>query len=105
MKWIRRWRVVGSSGSEYVVSLAECGSWGCSCPGWKFKRAPRPDCKHIEATRASVAKQAAPARTQAAPAVATQATSRFAGLDLDTARALPIGMTSRYLDLDIQVTA
>ncbi len=49
MKWIRKWEV-GSSSSDraYVVSEADTGEFGCSCPHWINRRA---DCKHIQSVR------------------------------------------------------
>lgn len=46
-KWVKKWDVGSHStpGEFYVVSLAEDGSYGCSCPRWKFKRV---QCGHIE---------------------------------------------------------
>jgi len=46
--WADRWGVTGDSGTEYVVSRKDDGSWACSCPAWKFHKAPRPNCKHID---------------------------------------------------------
>lgn len=44
-KWIQSFTVTSSSGKgEYTVSLADDGSYGCSCPHWKFRRQP---CRHI----------------------------------------------------------
>jgi len=44
-KWVKKWNVPKSSGDgHWVVSVAEDGTWGCSCPVWKFKRQ---ECKHI----------------------------------------------------------
>lgn len=45
MKWIKKWKVEGESGSvSYVVSLSDKHIWGCSCPVWKYRRQ---ECKHI----------------------------------------------------------
>ena len=57
--WAERWLVSGSTGSEYVVARRPDGTFGCSCPGWKFKKAPKPDCKHIRAMREAVSMQPA----------------------------------------------
>jgi hypothetical protein len=46
---VRRWKVSSFTdpGKEpYVVAQKTNGSWGCSCPAWKFRKA-HPDCKHI----------------------------------------------------------
>jgi hypothetical protein len=43
-KWKERYEVKGSQGATWVVSQAEDGTWGCSCPVWKFKRQ---ECHHI----------------------------------------------------------
>lgn len=48
-KWIKKWRVPRSTGDgEWVVSQADDGTWGCSCPVWKFRRAI---CHHIIAVQ------------------------------------------------------
>jgi hypothetical protein len=44
--WIERWEVQGNTGT-YVVARKVDGSYGCSCPRWKFHKAPKQDCKHI----------------------------------------------------------
>ena len=42
------WRVAGSKGNEYEVSLT-AGAWTCSCPGHGF----RGRCRHVDELRAS----------------------------------------------------
>lgn len=42
------WRVAGSKGNEYEVSLTG-GAWTCSCPGHGF----RGRCRHVDELRAS----------------------------------------------------
>lgn len=42
------WRVTGSKGDEYTVTLAE-GQWTCSCPGHGF----RGRCRHVDQLTAS----------------------------------------------------
>ena len=42
------WRVAGSKGNEYEVSLYG-GAWTCSCPGHGF----RGRCRHVDELRAS----------------------------------------------------
>jgi len=42
----RFWTVKGSKGNEYRV-MERDGQWGCSCPGYGFRR----KCRHIEETR------------------------------------------------------
>jgi len=39
-----------SSDRLYVVARStETGEWGCSCPGWAFKRGNKPrSCKHLK---------------------------------------------------------
>jgi hypothetical protein len=45
MKWVKKWHIKSeSSNREYVVSLSDENTWGCSCPAWKFRRQ---ECKHI----------------------------------------------------------
>ena len=51
--WIRRWSVPASSGGTWAVSLKHDGTYGCSCPVWKFARAPKPDCHHIALIKAN----------------------------------------------------
>jgi hypothetical protein len=48
-QWLDQWDVTGSIGDEYVVSLKADGTYACSCPRWKFHKAPKVDCKHISA--------------------------------------------------------
>jgi hypothetical protein len=36
--WQQRFTVVGSHGDTYVVATKANGTWGCSCPAWKFKK-------------------------------------------------------------------
>lgn len=47
--WIDRWEVKGSKGDLWTVAKKQDGTYGCSCPGWKFKPKPKPNCKHIRA--------------------------------------------------------
>jgi hypothetical protein len=51
--WIRKWSVPASAGGIWTVSLKHDGTYGCSCPVWKFAKAPKPDCHHIEFIRAN----------------------------------------------------
>jgi hypothetical protein len=56
-KYVERWGVESDDlEKDYVVSRARDGSFGCSCPAWRFHRADagghRPDCKHIDTLRA-----------------------------------------------------
>lgn len=45
MNWVKKWHIKSeSSNKEYVVSLSDENTWGCSCPAWKFRRQ---ECKHI----------------------------------------------------------
>jgi uncharacterized Zn finger protein len=50
MKWVKGWKVPGSNGKTWTVSIDEFGNWGCSCPDWTFRRH---ECKHIVAVRLS----------------------------------------------------
>jgi len=46
MQWIKKWKVLRSSGDGFwTVSLSDEGTWGCSCPVWKFRRQ---ECHHIK---------------------------------------------------------
>jgi hypothetical protein len=51
--WIRKWSVPASAGGTWIVSLKHDGTYGCSCPAWKFAKAPKPDCDHIEFIKAN----------------------------------------------------
>ena len=56
--WVNRWEVEStSSNAKYVVAQKADGSWGCSCPRWRFSKTDanghRPDCKHIHGVRGS----------------------------------------------------
>jgi len=48
-KWTKKWDVPGSNGKTWRVSIAEDGTWGCSCPVWKFRRQ---ECHHIKLVQA-----------------------------------------------------
>jgi hypothetical protein len=37
-----------SNGGKWKVSLKRDGTYACSCPAWKFAKAPKPDCRHIQ---------------------------------------------------------
>ena len=52
-RWIEKWAVEGSRGNQYMVSKAEDGTWGCSCPRWKFRRE---ECKHIQEIKAELSR-------------------------------------------------
>jgi hypothetical protein len=43
--WVHRWFVNTHAGKQYTVAMREDGSFGCSCPAWKFRRE---ECKHIQ---------------------------------------------------------
>lgn len=47
--YVDSWEVTGSKGDVYKVSQRKDGTFACNCPAWKFKPAPKPDCKHIKA--------------------------------------------------------
>lgn len=51
-KVLKQWEVPSDTDPDktYTVTNWEDG-WGCDCPKWKFARAPKPDCKHIEAVQ------------------------------------------------------
>ena len=51
--WIRKWSVPASAGGTWTVSLKHDGTYGCSCPAWKFANAPKPYCHHIDFIRAN----------------------------------------------------
>lgn len=52
-KWVKKWTVPSNSNPDksYVVSQAEDGTWGCSCPHWKFRRQECSHIAHIQATK------------------------------------------------------
>lgn len=43
-RWVKQWQIEGNSGTIHTVSVSDDGTWGCSCPVWKFKRK---ECHHI----------------------------------------------------------
>src|ERR1700721_1993910 len=60
--WKERWTVQSTTDAskEYTLARKQDGTFGCSCPAWKFHKAPKPHCKHLIAlleTLASVAKR------------------------------------------------
>ena len=71
--WVQKWDVESSSSNAvYVVGRRADGTFGCSCPAWKFKKVPegstRPDCKHItEIKRTKGFSQIEPAQIRAVP--------------------------------------
>jgi hypothetical protein len=56
--WVAKWDVASYSDpdKEYTVAVRKDGTWGCSCPRWKFRRAdlPNGECKHIEYLKAQL---------------------------------------------------
>jgi hypothetical protein len=47
--WIHRYSVPSSSGdASYTVAEKDDGTWGCTCPVYKFRHI---ECKHIEAAK------------------------------------------------------
>jgi hypothetical protein len=45
-QWVERHEVHSSDLERcYIVARKQDGTWGCSCPQWKFRRQ---QCKHIE---------------------------------------------------------
>jgi hypothetical protein len=89
-QWVERYGVTGDSGTEYVVSKKADGTWGCSCPAWKFHPAPKADCKHIQRVQYDLnfarVIDGAFAR-QAAPPATTRADPRTA--EFEKQRAIP----------------
>lgn len=104
MKWVRRYHVRGSHGDEYIVGLSDENTWGCSCPRWKFAKAPKAECKHITATRHGLLHKGVDLhQDHSAPAA-----SRFAVLDLDAVKigkAIPVATRFAHLDYEIEVMA
>lgn len=103
MTWVKRYHVRGSQGDDYVVAVADDGHFGCSCPRWKFAKAPKADCKHIIATKHGLLHKGVDLY-HAAPAGA----GRFAVLDLDVAaisKAIPVATRFAHLDFEIEVMA
>jgi hypothetical protein len=58
--WVRSWQVPGSNGETWKVSQRADGTFGCSCPAWKFAKAPKPECHHILGVRANPQKEIRP---------------------------------------------
>lgn len=52
-QWIERWTMQSHSNpaKTYTVARHRDGHYGCTCPRWKFAKAPKPDCKHITALK------------------------------------------------------
>ncbi len=48
-RWIKQVKIQGSASEPYTVSLGDDGTYGCSCPVWKFRRE---ECKHISEVKA-----------------------------------------------------
>lgn len=71
--WLRRFDVNGSAADPYRVALKSDGSWGCTCPRWKFAKAPKPDCKHIAEVQWALDAAHDPARMRAAGIVEVNA--------------------------------
>lgn len=56
-KWVRSWEVPSSSSPDkepYIVSQAETGEFGCTCPRWRLNR-NRPECRHIRLIKGKLA--------------------------------------------------
>lgn len=55
-RWIKRWTVPSGTNPDktYTVAQDRDGSYGCSCPAWKFQRKRLKDgkCKHIRQVEA-----------------------------------------------------
>lgn len=49
-RWVKKWKVPGSNGNVWTVSIDKDGNYACSCPRWIYKRE---QCHHIEAVKAS----------------------------------------------------
>lgn len=47
--WQERWTVesMTDASKSYTVARKIDSSMGCSCPAWKFHKAPKVNCKHI----------------------------------------------------------
>lgn len=47
--WLHTWDVYSRTDPNkmWKVALSRTGIWGCSCPKWKFCKAPKIDCHHI----------------------------------------------------------
>jgi len=54
--YIKSWNVPNSDGDgEWKVSQRLDGSFACTCPAWRFHKAPKPPCHHIQAVKDDVA--------------------------------------------------
>jgi hypothetical protein len=54
--YVEAWEVESYTGIDtYTVSKRADGTYACSCAAWKFARAPKPDCKHIDVVRSGLA--------------------------------------------------
>src|SRR5438128_1075635 len=47
-RWVKQWDVPASNGGTWRVSVKHDGAYACSCPAWKFAKAPKSDCRHIQ---------------------------------------------------------
>ena len=48
-QWTNRMAISGSTGNRYIIARRKgTKKWGCSCPGWVFKRPGKPrKCRHL----------------------------------------------------------
>jgi SWIM zinc finger len=53
---VQQWEVTSTTDTskDYIVSKRKDGAYSCSCPHWKFHKAPKPVCKHIAALLGNV---------------------------------------------------
>lgn len=47
--WPDRWEVQSLTDPDktYIAARKQDGTMGCSCPSWKFHKAPKINCKHL----------------------------------------------------------
>lgn len=71
-RYLEQWKVIGSKGDEYKVSLTLDHAWQCACPRWIFNRKKLPDgkCKHILAKLAEIEQRQLARASQANEALA-----------------------------------
>lgn len=51
--WVKKWRVRKNDASDYVISIARDGTFGCSCPAWTLQRK---ECRHIKMVKGTIPK-------------------------------------------------
>jgi hypothetical protein len=87
-KWIKRWEIQSHSDPDktYTVALAEDGSYGCSCPQWKFRRR---QCRHIAEVQCNVPETVERYRSISRSTSASRFIAECDAADLAAGRGIP----------------